>query len=296
MITASEVKSHKSTRASSSKRSYEPVVSFRYEINGVSYTSNQFRYGIGWASSGDPGARGAWNIVNQFPVKSDVTVYYNPENPAEAVLLPGISGFDLFWCLLAFPFNFLFVGLWWRTFSLRFLQRKEPFGRDATLIQRGTQTIVVMGNSHPFFLARLCTGILSVLAALFVAVFVGIYPSMFSIGLIVTIILFLSIAVYVWRKATLGKGAWGDLIVDEFTKQLTCNTRKEQPSIAFSAISNLSIQEKAENSVSSYRPVIHYKDGKNLEEQQLSLESWDEKKDAEVFITWLKTKTRFCPA
>jgi hypothetical protein len=71
------------------KRSYKsrseiPVVLYQYQVSGVSYTGQTIKAGEEYFSVrlyGD-----ARKTVERYPVGAQVTVYYNPANPAESAL------------------------------------------------------------------------------------------------------------------------------------------------------------------------------------------------------------------
>lgn len=57
-----------------------PVVVYQYRVGGASYESRKVSPGMEW------GGTGAGKVVERYPAGSQVTVYYNPDNPAEALL------------------------------------------------------------------------------------------------------------------------------------------------------------------------------------------------------------------
>lgn len=61
---------------------YAPTVEYTYEVNGNSYRSDKIN--AGWTVSYDLG--NAQNKINQYQPGARITVYYNPANPADAVL------------------------------------------------------------------------------------------------------------------------------------------------------------------------------------------------------------------
>jgi len=71
---------------------YAAEVLYQYSIQGVVYSSNQVSFGEIRTSNPSGGQK----IVNRFPAGSEVSVFVNPENADESVLLPGISGGTLF--------------------------------------------------------------------------------------------------------------------------------------------------------------------------------------------------------
>ncbi|MBN2533018.1 MAG: DUF3592 domain-containing protein [Spirochaetales bacterium] len=68
---------------------YYPEVSYSYSIEGKEYRSTRislFQVGNGTKSE-------AATIVNRYPTGKNITVYYDPQNPGNAVLVRGISPF-----------------------------------------------------------------------------------------------------------------------------------------------------------------------------------------------------------
>ena len=65
---------------------YQAVVSFDYEVQKTSYNSSRIWFG-GEISTNDQAEM--QNIASQYVEGQKTTVYYDPQNPAEAVLQPG---------------------------------------------------------------------------------------------------------------------------------------------------------------------------------------------------------------
>ena len=61
-----------------------PVIRYRYTVNDQMYQSEKFSFGRGQRSVLE---REAQDILDQYPINSEVTVYYNPDDPQEAVLV-----------------------------------------------------------------------------------------------------------------------------------------------------------------------------------------------------------------
>ncbi len=64
---------------------YEPHIVYVYVVDGVHYQADRLRMGASIASSD---TRAAERAVARYPTGSDVTVYYNPVDPADATLDP----------------------------------------------------------------------------------------------------------------------------------------------------------------------------------------------------------------
>ena len=62
---------------------YQVFVTYQYTVNGTGYSSRQVQFGTPTTYLRKPSAEAA---VSRYPADARLTVYYNPENPAEAVL------------------------------------------------------------------------------------------------------------------------------------------------------------------------------------------------------------------
>jgi hypothetical protein len=69
-------------------RVFAPRVVYEYEVNGQTYRGDRLRIGI---ESFIGSRRRVEQELARYPVGSAVTVYYNPANPAEAVLQRGVG-------------------------------------------------------------------------------------------------------------------------------------------------------------------------------------------------------------
>lgn len=101
----------KISHGSKGSSSYSVAVQYSYNYNGRKYASEQFRYGKFGSSDHDWAA----NFVDSHPKGSPVTVYCDPAQPGEAVLIRGLQGYDLLLALFLAPFNaigLLGLGSW----------------------------------------------------------------------------------------------------------------------------------------------------------------------------------------
>src|SRR5215469_1252877 len=65
---------------------YHPRISYHYLVNSVEYIGNRYRY------DGHPSdAQSAYAIVTTHPPGSAVVVFYNPNEPGDALLSPGVD-------------------------------------------------------------------------------------------------------------------------------------------------------------------------------------------------------------
>ena len=61
-----------------------PHIVFEYNVYGRDYSGSQIKAGdVHWASYT---SRAAYDVVDKYPVGSEVTVFYDPENPEQSAL------------------------------------------------------------------------------------------------------------------------------------------------------------------------------------------------------------------
>ena len=87
-----------------SSTTYEPHVEFTYSVDGQTYQGKHIGFGVTLSGS----SVDAKNVIHHFPVGAKRKVFYNPRNPAEAVLERKIENRN---SALLFALVFLAVGL-----------------------------------------------------------------------------------------------------------------------------------------------------------------------------------------
>ena len=87
-----------------------PVVQYSYQVGGQAYESYKL------APGPEVGGTGARKVISKYPVGAQVMVFYDPQNPAEAVLERKAPAQWLMWLILAI-FDVTLCGvipiLWW---------------------------------------------------------------------------------------------------------------------------------------------------------------------------------------
>jgi Protein of unknown function (DUF3592) len=95
-IAHSAVQQETNTTATGYSTTYKADISYRYKVNGTNYSSTKVSH-VTLSTSATSRAQG---IVQKYPDKSRVQVYYNPSDPSEAVLEPGnTDGIDVLYGL-----------------------------------------------------------------------------------------------------------------------------------------------------------------------------------------------------
>ena len=75
---------------------YTPHVAYRYEAGAKTRTSTDI-----WLKSYGVDQAFAEDVVASYPVGAEIKVFFNPQNPAKAVLRPGPNWLLVFWCVLS---------------------------------------------------------------------------------------------------------------------------------------------------------------------------------------------------
>ena len=84
-------------------RRYQFVVEYDYSVSGMAYTNNFYSYKPTYNAAQSRGAR---ELVEKYPLESEVDVFYNPGNPKKSVLLPGFN----FLCYMPILAGLIFCG------------------------------------------------------------------------------------------------------------------------------------------------------------------------------------------
>lgn len=109
-ILSSSVEKTSSGVGKNRSSSYTAAVLYEYRVAGQRYTSNQIFFGQYNFGSRSP----AQALAAKYPAGKRVLVYYEPQNPANAVLQPGVSWASF--AVLGFGIIFSAVGaggLYW---------------------------------------------------------------------------------------------------------------------------------------------------------------------------------------
>ncbi|HEX2854563.1 MAG TPA: DUF3592 domain-containing protein [Opitutaceae bacterium] len=155
-ILSSEVK----TSSGSDDTTHLAQVRYEFQVDGRRYEADRVRFGE-MSNSDQSRAR---SVVRAHPAGSIRNAYYNPANPAEAVLYRGISRESAFLVLFLTPFNaamLFLVGLSWNSF-----RPSPPMG--------GAVLRAVAGNLHVWHRRRgpFVTAVGTIGGVAFVAIFV----------------------------------------------------------------------------------------------------------------------------
>jgi hypothetical protein len=259
-----------------------------YEVQGRRYTGDCPAYFRMWSQ---PGAR---QFVAEHPAGSRCPVYYNPSDPADAVLVLGIEGDMLALDLFLTPFNLIMVGGWhWLIASFyrrHFTRHVLPVG--ARLFDYGTELRVRLPRVPPFAAAAVTAGLASFFAIFPIAFLCEFTPPpALALG-VQGLILGAALVVYVLSALHVYSGKT-DLVIDLLDQALVLPQtfgRKEPVLIPFSdlaAVDVVTAQTSGSNSSSLYAPTVrwHEPDGTTKEAK---LAEWNDEHQAKDFAAWLR--------
>jgi hypothetical protein len=262
-------------------------IEYNYTVDGMDYTGHRYRYD-------DHNVTLEWDAtVEDNPRWSSQTVYYNPKNPADALLEPGVDGSDLLLLLFALPLNVLTYALWSAMITRsREKSRIRPAGGVRIFKQPG-ETRVSLAQ-----IPALAAGFYGMAAAAFIAAFPaviagGFEPTLRLMKAAWAVVLAAGGAVFVWRALRNGSGIY-DLRLDQASQTITLPQmagRQKPLTIARREISGVSMQRRASKSPGglhfSYLPALN-RSGLDAESQSIKLITlgWSEEK-AQAFSQWL---------
>jgi hypothetical protein len=213
-------------------------------------------------------------------------VYYNPANPADAVLSPRVDVQDVSHMLLGS--TFLYVALY---FLFKFGReidwrgQVKPVAGGVKIITEGLTTRVRLPNFQPGTLSLGTACILSIIAGLVIPFTCEAFPV--PAGVFALIIAIGTGAwVYIRHYRRIASGIW-DLVIDESARTVelpvTYKRRERQP-LAFSDIKAVGLKHESYGTSYSYVPTLLLRDGSSQRLTDLDRES------AESFVAWLWEK------
>ncbi len=116
-VVSSRVTSSSSGSGSNRTTSYQPVITYRYTVEGHEYESKQYHF----FGRGHSTWESADQVASAYPVGKEITAYYDPDDPSVAVLDRSpvnmtliYTGAAIFWGVVAGLIAFFAVRQWTR--------------------------------------------------------------------------------------------------------------------------------------------------------------------------------------
>lgn len=264
----------------SKSTTYGVKIVYHYTVNGQRYSGDKLRFGQ--SSSSHKWAQG---MVQRFAAGTHPPVYYNPADPAEAVLIPGIQGEDLFLALFLTPFALIMLAIW-AALAMSFRRTKGFLGLQ--VLEELNVTRIRPSAWIALGAAAAAMG-LSAFVSIFVVAFLfgGFDPSLSVAGGAWTVVLSAAVLTGAWKFSRIRSGA-EDVVLDDAGKWLTAPKAVRVP---YASIGGVHVITKVTTTskggtTRTYEVWIHYtQDGKA---KRLKLEKWSEQaEEARRFAAWL---------
>lgn len=285
-ITHSEVTRH---RGSKGGTTYGVDIWYRYAVNDRFYSGTRFRYNAG--SSSDSGW--ARKAVAEHRVGSQAQVFYNPGDPQDALLSPGVDGSDLMLVLFLMPFNMIMFGLWaWLGGWLR-ERIFKPIAGGVRIITNGPRTSIRLPEYGALVWCMVAVGGLSFVSIFILALSSGFHPSLQTASGVLFVVAAAGAGAYAWQWRKIHSGD-DDLILDEGTRTMELPEtygRKDRVEVAFSEIESLTMETvthtSSKGSVSyTYAPTLRLRGGTTSQK----LADWSDQIKAGAFTDWLRER------
>ena len=270
--------------------SYIADIVYDYTVNGRTFSGSKLRYGVMFNSSRDQ----AQSAVDRHPAGRETPVFFDPANPADAVLEAGLSGVGLFTTVFITPFNVIMVGLWSAVADALRNSKSNRVAGGVRLLGRGLVTRARLPRFTAFAILMLTLAGTSFVSIFIVGFSTKMNPSLNNVIATWCAVLGLSVFAFARRWLRIQSGA-DDLVLDEGSLALTLPRtfgRKQAMLVPFSEVKTFAVESIEQRSnkggVSyTYAPTVHFKDGRKEEK----LADWADREKADAFTAWLREKT-----
>jgi hypothetical protein len=285
-ITHSEVTSH---RGSKGGTSYTAVIEYSYEVGDRKFAGNKIRFGLASSSYASATA-----IVFAHPLGAAVPVFYNPANPQEALLSPGVQGSDFMGLLFMTPFNMVMLGLWlWVGGWLR-EHLFKPVAGGVKIITDVMVTRIRLPQFPAAGWGLAATGGLGFIAVFIVGFGTNMEPSMPVVLSVLAAVYGAGLGVYLWQRQKINSGI-DDLLINEASRTLELPLtfgRKARITANVTDIACLSVERiehrSSKGGISyTYAPTLQLR---GAEPGTQKIADWSDQLKADEFTGWLRDR------
>lgn len=239
--------------------SYQAVFLYTYDVNGQKYEAGRYRY--------DDYPAGYYSVnavINAHPAGSAIDVYYNPANPADAVLSTGVVARDVSQPFIFSLFIFFLLLLLLKTVQDIEWPGVPPVAGGVKIIADLGTTRVRLPRFWPGDLCVITAGALSVLAGFVI----DRSDSPLETGLhALTLIIVVGASAYFWQFWRISSGRQ-DLVIDEGARLVELPLtygRWRRVQVPFSEIKSVFVEEEKHRVKGGYSykyvPTLLLRDG-----------------------------------
>jgi hypothetical protein len=286
-IITSEVTTHHGEEGTT----YGVKVSYSYSVGDQDYRGDRYRYDT-WSSSGSWASR----VVNALPPGTKVRVHYDPANPRNSLLKPGVAGSHLLQLLFLTPFNAVMIGLWLAVGSALRLKWFKPPAGGVKLKPGLRQTRARLTSSSALGTGLATVGLLAFAGILVVGLGPGgMHPPLRTMVVVWFVVLASGVLAAAWHWAIIHSGKY-DLVLDELNGSLQLpltHGRKTRQTVMVGRVRGVyvaTIEERSRNGESStttYAPTLRI-GGAQVRHEPLV--EWHDAGKAQAFVEWLREK------
>ncbi|HTB84799.1 MAG TPA: DUF3592 domain-containing protein [Candidatus Sulfotelmatobacter sp.] len=217
---------------------YHVDIACFYSVDDRDYYSSRYRY------DGHPDNRTAYTISAAHPAGSTVQVYYDPQNPTDALLSAGEDAADVYTLFLTTPICLLFIWLPLRMILDWNLGGSKVAG-GVKIISEALVTRVRLPRFQPVIGAVVVPGVLSLVAGILMYAGTIPGPPLMAGGFLLTIVLLGGAAAYGWQYRNVHSGKQ-DLVIDFAARTVQLPLiykRRELITVSFSDIRQVVLQK-----------------------------------------------------
>lgn len=285
-ITYSEVTRH---RGSKGRAYYGVGIRYRYAVNDRFFEGTRIRY------NGATSAGWAWaaKTVAEHPVGSQTQVFYNPENPQDALLSPGVDGSDLILVLFAMPLNLAVLGLWMRLGGWLRERIFKPLAGGVRIITEGPRTNIRLPQYAAIVWCMVAVGGLSFASVLILGIASDSHPSLPMASGMLFGVAAAGAGTYWWQWRKIHSGA-DDLVLDDGAQTIELPEtygRTNRMTLAVFEIDHLTlevVEHRGRRGVSyTYAPTLWLRGGAASCQK---LADWSDQRKAGAFTDWLRQR------
>jgi hypothetical protein len=263
---------------------YGMDLQFAYTVKGVVYTGNRYRY------RSDTGKK---ELIQKLlaPLKPGqaVTVRYNPSDPSDAVLQPGVDGQDLFVFTMMSPFNAAMLAGW----IIHFRLRRTGSILETRFFDDGVVARAAVDAWLPELAATIVAGVVGFALGVLVGIPTGADMSI-SVAAATAITVVIAAALAWWRTIAARTAGSRDIILDRGAQTLTLPKLKGRPepmTVPLQVVTGFDLsdaKQDQDHKKCTVRAVLRAPDGHSIEKVTDPTDS----KSAQRLLDWLREGIR----
>jgi hypothetical protein len=280
------VKCAKVEESSDDGTSYDIDIEYVYSVADQEYRGTRVRYDKLW------GGRWVSQFVKAHPPQTQITVYYDSADPAEAVLIREMGGGPLWMAMFAVPFNVAMLGCF-AFFIIAFRHRKWPADLlPYVVIERGAARHIRLAP-HSAAIAGLGCLFLTAFLVIPIGLCCRMPPSVEVMAIAWVIVLGLPIWICFDAACRNAAGEY-DVVLDSRGETLALPRRLVGSDVVvpFSAVVSVDVVAvpDKENGM-QYAPTVRWR-AEDGELRESRLATWSSEEHAEQLVALLRSEVR----